>query len=229
MSLNKSLERLGVSNTTFPEHLATRPLLRHERRDSEMLFAAKLAHDIALPNEDDGSTLLPIVERDIHWVRQLFEKSMAGFFDVNLSNIGWKVISGKTIHWPAYDASEGVKSLLPTMKTDIVLENNKLNKRIVIDTKFTSVLRRNHYGQDRFKRDYLFQLYSYLRSQERQEDKMSIASDGLFLHPSIDEHIDEHFTVQNHTIRFVTVDLRAEASDIKKALMSIVTPYANQD
>ncbi len=226
MSLSKSFERLGVSNEPFPEHLATSPLARHERNDTEMLFAAKLAHKITLPNEADGLTLLPIVDRDIHWLRLLFEKSMTGFFDVNLSGMGWKVFGGQTIHWPVYDASEGVSALLPRMQTDIVLENKQPLKRIVIDTKFTSVLRKNHHGQDRFKRDYLFQLYSYLRSQEREQDILSFDSDGLFLHPSVGEDIDEQFSVQGHSIRFLTVDLSKTAKEIKQSLMTVVADYA---
>ncbi|MAP26889.1 MAG: 5-methylcytosine-specific restriction endonuclease system specificity protein McrC [Alteromonadaceae bacterium] len=222
LSLNKSMERLGVSNDPFPEYKALSPLARHERHDAMMLSAARLAHNLALPTEITGYRALPIAAREEHWARQLFEKSMAGFFYVHLTPQGWSVSRGQVIHWPVSVSSEGADIYLPRMQTDIVLEKKELNQRIIIDTKFTSVLTKNHHGQDRFKREYLFQLYSYLKSQESSKDLLSMTSKGLFLHPAVDGHIDEYFTVQNHPIRFLTVDLAADAISIKHTLVSVL-------
>ena len=50
------------------------------------------------------------------------------------------------------------------MQTDIKLERS--GAQLAIDIKFTGLLTHNAYGQERLKRDHLFQLYAYLRSQE---------------------------------------------------------------
>jgi hypothetical protein len=37
---------------------------------------------------------------------------------------------------------------------------------VVIDTKFAAIPKMNQYGQERFKRDYIFKLYAYFCFQE---------------------------------------------------------------
>src|SRR3546814_20981780 len=109
---------------------------------------------------------------------------------------------------------------LPIMVTDIVLENTSEVQRIVIDTKFTSILTPARYGGQRFKTDHLYQLYAYLRSQERTDDPLSVAADGMLLYPAIGLDIDETALIQGHRIRFVTIDLRSEERRVGKECVS---------
>ena len=39
-------------------------------------------------------------EREDVWFRQLYEKAVAGFYDVVLADSGWHVDSGRRISWP---------------------------------------------------------------------------------------------------------------------------------
>ena len=107
------------------------------------------------------------------------------------------------------------------MKTDIILENMQEIRRIIIDTKFTEVLTRSQHGGRRFKTDHLYQLYSYLRSQERSDDPMSLSSDGILLYPSVGRDIDETAFIQGHRLRFVTIDLARPSVEVIKCLQAI--------
>ncbi len=98
-------------------------------------------------------------------MRRLFEKAVAGFYAVELVPKGWIVRPGHVLHWPVTMSSEGMEAILPSMKTDMVLDAPN-GRRIVIDTKFTSIVTKNWYREESLRSGYLYQMYAYLRSQE---------------------------------------------------------------
>ena len=112
-------------------------------------------------------------------------------------------------------------AILPGMVTDIVLTNRGQGRRIVIDTKFNSLLKKGRYGNETLRSHYIYQMYAYLRSQEGRGALYDTA-EGILLHPSVGETIDEYVTLQGHKMRFVTVDLAASARDIRKRLLQII-------
>ena len=114
------------------------------------------------------------------------------------------------------------------MKTDIVLErrdreNPTAGRRIVIDTKFTSILTPGRYRDETLRSGYIFQIYAYLRSQERDEDPLSLDAVGMLLHPSVQGDVHETAVIQGHEVRFVTVNLAAGSREIRDRLLHIVT------
>lgn len=189
----------------------------HER---QMLAAARLALDLHIPTEDVGTHPLPVAYREEIWARKLFELAVAGFYGVTLSPKGWDVDPGTVIKWQLKGETPGLSSLMPVMKRDIVLERG--NRRIVIDTKFTSIVTTGQYGNETFKSGNIYQLYAYLRSQENATDPPSQDSLGVLLYPSLGVDYDESATIQGHRIRFATVNLAAETLTIRKQLLRIV-------
>src|SRR5436309_3055877 len=191
-------------------------------RKTVMLALARLAFDLALPTEEAGTTPLTKPDRDEHWVRRLFEKAVAGFYAVELVPEGWMVRPGHVLHWPVTTFSEGMEAILPSMKTDMVLDAPN-GRRIVIDTKFTSIITKNWYREESVRSGYLYQMYAYLRSQERPDDVASPwnSATGILLHPTIDKDFDETAKIQGHQIRFVTVDLSQNPQPIRTALREI--------
>ena len=98
--------------------------------------------------------------------------------------------------------------------------------RIVIDTKFTSILKPGYYRPWTLDRNYIFQMYAYLRSQERYSDPRSLDSSGLLLHPSVGEDVDESAVIQGHGIRFATVNLAADSTAIRARLIALADDVA---
>src|ERR1700741_2320090 len=107
------------------------------------------------------------------------------------------------------------------MVTDIVLDAPNTDRRLVIDTKFTSVLGNSRFGEASLKSAYLYQMYAYLRSQEGRGLQWDTAA-GLFLHPTIGSTLHEHVVIQNHSITFATVDLSGVAAVIRSELRRIL-------
>ena len=108
------------------------------------------------------------------------------------------------------------------MRTDIVLDQSEARRRIVIDTKFNAVVTRGWYREDTVRSGYVYQIYAYLRSQEGRGDPLAEEASGLLLHPSVGDMVDETVVIQNHEIRFATVDLGATATEIRERLLQVL-------
>lgn len=223
-SLAASLRRMGVTGERpgRGEVLSIDRFGRHDADDQPMVAAAHLAFHIALPTEAGGAKQLSLPDREITWIRKLYEKGIAGFYDVVLSGKGWSVVSGKTIGWLIESKSPGIDKILPSMRTDIILDHSDAGHRIVIDTKFNSVVTRGWYREETLRSGYIYQIYAYLRSQEGNGDPLAEHASGLLLHPSVGNMVSEAVVIQNHEIRFVTVDLGATAKEIREQLLQAV-------
>jgi 5-methylcytosine-specific restriction enzyme subunit McrC len=224
-SLVHALGRAGVSSV-MPSRIeiAADQIARHEGDDRLMISLAKAVFDLVLPTEQEGTRTLLKSQRDETEFRKLFEKAVGNFFVAELKREdGWRVFPGKKFSWPVVSGSPGISSYMPMMKTDIILENIREERRVIIDTKFTDILTTSQYGGERFKTGHIYQLYSYLRSQERSDDPMSLCSDGILLYPSIGVEIDESALIQDHRVRFVTIDLARPSAEVVENLRAIPT------
>ena len=225
-SLAARLDRLGVKcEKPARTEVSVDTFGRIDANDRVMVAAARLAFDLALPNEEQGATALTSPYREIGWLRRVFERSVAGFYTVALTHEGWRVNRRQNDHWPQNNPTSGIAGILPSMKTDIVLEHPGLGRRIVVDTKFTAVLTPGQYGGESLRSEYIYQIYAYLRSQERDSDPLSGNASGLLLHPSVSKMVDEAVFIQGHSIRFATVDLAGLASEIRCQLLALTTSH----
>ena len=224
-SLGAALRRLGVlGQRPWRDEVSAYGFGRHDADDRRMVFAARLAFALALPSESPGAGHPFLAERnDKRWIRKLYEKAIAGFYEVVLYGRGWSVRPGEIIRWPAEKETPGINRILPSMKTDIVLEHRACRRRVVIDTKFTSILTSGWYREHTLRSGYIYQIYAYLRSQEGGSVPFADVSEGILLHPSVGgEMINESAIVQGHKIRFATVDLAAGAKEIRQQLLHVV-------
>jgi 5-methylcytosine-specific restriction enzyme subunit McrC len=222
-SLAGSLCRMGVaSGKPSRSDLSVDRFGRQDADDRQMVSAAHLAFDLAMPTESAGSLHQSLPDHEITWVRKVYEKGVAGFYEVALSGSSWRVDAGRTIRWQIEGKTSGIDQILPSMRTDIVLENCSAGQRLVIDTKFNAMLTRGWYRDETVRSGYVYQIYAYLRSQERMTDPLSANASGMLLHPAVGAMLDESVVIQGHTIRFATVDLAADAMEIRAQLLRLV-------
>jgi 5-methylcytosine-specific restriction enzyme subunit McrC len=222
-SLATSLRRMGVTGERPGRgEVSIDRFGRHDADDRSMVAAAHLAFNLALPTEAAGAKHLSLPDREITWIRKLYEKGIAGFYDVALFGKGWRVEAGKTMGWLIESRSPGIDKILPSMRTDIILDHSDTGRRIVIDTKFNSVVTRGWYREETLRSGYIYQIYAYLRSQEGNGDPLAETASGLLLHPSVGDMVNEAVVIQNHEIRFATVDLGATAKEIRAQLLQVL-------
>lgn len=221
-ALTSSLANVGVgSGRPSRADLAIDQIGRNNSSDRSMVALARLAFDLALPTENSGPIALVEPDKEEIWVRRLFEKAVLGFARVELEQKGWSVRGGVQLSWQVSSASEGLANILPGMVTDIVLDPPCGGRRIVIDTKFASIITVGRFNNASLKSGYLYQMYAYLRSQEDRDSRWQDAA-GLFLHPSINRRVREYAIIQNHLIAFETVDLSGPAASIRNELRGIL-------
>ena len=219
-----TMRALGVSGNAPARWLmSTDTIGRHEADDRQMVAAAALALDLALPTEHAGTERLPLAEREEHWVRLLFERAVRGFYEVTLQRQGWRV-GARKLHWQIQEATPGVMRILPGMRTDMTLEHPD-GRRVVVDTKFTGITTRGQFGQTALRSGHVFQIYAYVFSQLRPRACEKDA--GVVLHPAIDETVDETAVIQGRPFRFLTVDLAADAGEIGRQLLRVIKTPAN--
>jgi 5-methylcytosine-specific restriction enzyme subunit McrC len=197
---------------------------RHDTDDRFMVAAAKLAFDLALPTQSQGNNVLSLSDREEIWVRRLFERAVGGFYEVVLSPKGWQVRCGTVLGWKIEQKTSGIDQILPSMRTDIVLYHAASGRRIVIDTKFTSIVTTGWHREETLRSGYVYQIYAYLRSQAGRGDALADSASGLLLHPSVGAEVDQTVVIQGHSVRFATVDLTATASSIRSRLVSLGDP-----
>lgn len=223
--LASGMKAMGVSgNAPTRAEMSADRFGRHDADDQFMVAAAKLAIDLALPTEAAGTNVLSLPDREVTWVRRLFERAVGRFYDVVLSPKGWRVQCGSTLGWKIEGKTAGIDKILPTMRTDVVLDHALSRQRIVIDTKFTSIVTSGWYREETLRSGYIYQIYAYLRSQAGCGDSLADHASGLLLHPSVGEMVDETVVIQGHSIRFATVDLTASTAEIRSQLLRLCEP-----
>lgn len=223
--LANSMKSMGISgDAPTIKQMSLDRFGRHDADDRLMVAAARLVFDLALPTEAAGASSFARPDRDEVWARRLFERAIGGFYEVVLAPAGWEVRRGSALEWQIEHATSGIGAILPHMRTDIVLTHRASGRRIVIDTKFNSILTGGWYRQETLRSGYLYQIYAYLRSQAGRGDALADSASGLLLHPAIDGMMDEAVKIQGHVLRFATVNLAASALDIRRHLLRVVEP-----
>jgi len=109
------------------------------------------------------------------------------------------------------------------MKTDIIIDSKSKREQLVIDTKFNSVTTQGWHREETLRSGYIYQMYTYLRSQEDDGDPASLMVNGMLLHPSVDREVNESVTIQGHAMRFCTVNLGNEATKIREQLLRLIS------
>jgi len=223
-TLSGDLGRLGVSGIRpSRSELTLDTIARHDSEDLMMVTLSRIVFDLVLPTEDEGDHALSKFVRDEVLARRLFEKAIGNFYASELRpETGWRVQQGKRLNWPKEEETAGLAEIMPGMQTDIILEHPGDQRRIVVDTKFANILSSTEYRSRILKSGYIYQMYAYLRTQEG--DTLGDKADGLLLHPTVGQNIDETVRIQGHNIRFATVDLTAKSDEI----LSRLAGFANE-
>jgi 5-methylcytosine-specific restriction enzyme subunit McrC len=218
-----ALRTQGVSGKgVLKSDVTLNQFTRNDAHDRIMVAASRFAHDMLIPNESAGNFQVNEPGREERWLRSLFEKAVGGFYRVSATPLGWKVTPGKWLNWDIEERSDRIDELLPKMKTDIYLEHVGQSRRIIIDTKFTNILKAGHYREKSIRSGYMYQIYAYIQSQKTGQANMECNSEGILLHPAVGLDLDESVRIQGSNYRFATVDLSQDTNSIRDRLNSFL-------
>ncbi len=220
LDLDHALASWSVSDRR-PSLTALRADMPGPRESDDLLMVevAQLALDLVLPAEVANRRSLMQLARDETLLRKIFEAGVAGYLKHHLIREGWTVRAQRVLAWQTSEPSSGILAVLPGMEADIVLERE--GRRIVVDTKFTLMLTTGQYGREVLKSGHIYQLYSYLRSQEGKGQAADTA-EGLLLYPAVGAEQHEEVVIDGHRLRFSTIDLTAASSALGHRLKTLV-------
>lgn len=219
--LDRSLEAWGVraDPPSVASLLGDAPTPR-ETDDRLMVEIARLALDVVLPSEAADRWSVTRLSRDERLLRKIFEAGVAGYLRHHLDGRdGWTVRPQRPLKWQTSEATPGLSAILQGMVADVVLERDK--RRIVVDTKFTTMLTRSRFDREVLKNEHVFQLYAYLRSQEGLSD-VTDSAEGLLLYPALGIEQSESVLIDGHRLRFASIDLSQPNLELGDKIKTLV-------
>lgn len=181
-----------------------------------MLAICELILMRQMPSEQEGQSRLPELEREALVLHNIYERFVANFYRIHLR--GWKVSAQKQLDWHA----KSQPRFMPSLRPDIMLEENQTGRIIILDTKFTAQsLVENQWGSQTFDSSHLYQLYTYLRTQENVSESHKSAS-GILLYPAVNQKLSEKIELDHHVMRVERVDLSRPWPDIEHELIALI-------
>ncbi len=199
-----------------PELIHRQQTERHDRDYRLMLAICDLVVQRQMPTEDAGRYYVSPLERDRLVLHRVFETFVANFYRQHLAQ--WKILPQKTLTWHEKEPNP----YLPTMKPDLMLQEKPTGQLIVLDTKFTAKsLVDNRWGKAMFNSSHLYQLYTYLSTQEHLSTSHERAA-GILLYPAVREELSEVVELPRHKMRIECVNLAAPWLQIEQRLLDML-------
>ena len=199
-----------IDEITVTPSIVRRKLIDREDYDYRtMLTLCNLILSRDMPTEESGNSASQLVNRDWKFVCYLYESFVVNFLKHHID--AWETTAQMTVRWPGEDQT----SYLPIMMPDIVMRHKESSNRVILDTKLTAKSLSSSGGT--FDTKHLYQIYSYLRSQEDQWGKMT----GVLLYPTAKYELHESTEMHGHCIRWESVDLAQSWPKIEADLIML--------
>jgi len=222
-ALRHSLRRLvrdldGVDLVELkPAFIRRQQLGRNDRDYRLMLAICELLLQRQMPADAAGNQRLPGLNRADLVMYKIYERFVANFYQLHLPH--WEVTPQKRLGWHA----KHTNPYLPSLQPDLLLREKSTGRLVVLDTKFTaSSLVKGQWGNLSFDSGHLYQLYTYLKTQEHVSEQHRKAS-GILLYPATAQPlVSERITFQEQTLRIEMVDLCQPWQEIEKSLLDII-------
>ncbi len=189
---------------------------RNNRFYKLLLEICRLIHEGRLISEENGTAQFRDFLRDERAMARLFERFLFSFYRKEQSEYS---VSQDLIRWQNVSASPKAMEYLPTMKTDISLDNAE--RMIVMDAKYYREVFQSHYGSDSIHSGNLYQLYAYVSNLALREGGQRDI-EGILVYPTVREVVDMEYEIQGHRMRIVNINLNQNWPEITKDLLLFI-------
>lgn len=160
----------------------------------------------------DGSTRI-MDYADDQTMAKLYEKFILGYFQREHPDI--KAYSPQI----AWQVTDGYRSLLPTMQSDIVISNKRTRKTLIIDAKFYShnMQMKAPYMTQTLHSGNLYQIFTYVKNWNAEPDE---TVSGMLLYARTDDAVqpDNDYQMSGNQISVKTLDLNNDFPVIASTL-----------
>jgi 5-methylcytosine-specific restriction enzyme subunit McrC len=195
--------------------------LRYNRNNNHyrmLINISELIYQGLITNEEHNKFSFSDFVRDNQMAR-LYEKFVLNFYKRHLDESIYNVHAPK-IKWNLDEKiADEYLSLLPEMRTDIVIENKDKKTQIIIDTKYyaQTLVSNNWTDVEKVRTGHLYQIFAYVHNSDFSGNKK-----GMLLYPTIEKEIDAIFPIGGKNIEARTLNLNAEWQDITARLLALI-------
>jgi 5-methylcytosine-specific restriction enzyme subunit McrC len=187
-----------------------------------VIHLSKLIHDMKLLSTETGDSIQPKLMLTNEKIRKIFEKGIAGFFKLNLDKGKYRFISeqGSKVDLDLENPYGGVYKCFPHMYLDMMIQTKSKDFGLIIDTKFTDMLKNERNGKRQISSEYIRQIYTYTMSYKIADPDSHYA--GMLLYPLVDENFEMSVKMLGVPLYFYTVDLSQKIPDIHRQLIKMI-------
>jgi 5-methylcytosine-specific restriction enzyme subunit McrC len=192
--------------------------IQYDRNNQTYRMIIEVCHLVIkglLQTSADGSTRV-MDYADDQTLAKLYEKFILGYFQREHPDI--KAYSPQI----AWQVTDGYRTLLPTMQSDIVISNKKTKKTLIIDAKYYShnMQMKASYMTQTLHSGNLYQIFTYVKNWNAAPDE---TISGMLLYARTDDAIqpDNDYQMSGNQISVKTLDLNCEFAVIAAQLDAI--------
>ena len=167
------------------------------------------------PNSAQGDLKIRDFSRDEVKMRKVFQDFVFNFYKMNQKEYS---VFSERLTWGALGDEESLR-LLPNMYTDVSLSSP--NRKIILDTKYYAEAFQSNWGKQSFHSSHLYQLNTYLDSDQRTSNYDG-RLDGLLLYPATNDEFTFKFEIRNHLITVAALDMRQNSSLISERMLGLL-------
>lgn len=223
-ALKKELLFFSCIDTVEPKAIRWSSLTFHRNNQTYQLLMGicRFVLDGMLITEEDGTRKLAAFV-DSQEMYHLYEKFLLEYFRQEHSEL---TVSAPQIEWQVDD---GNRKELPTMQSDIVLENKKRDTVLIIDAKYYQHNMQTHFDRQTVCSANIYQIFTYVKNKEYElansgtKHKVS----GMLLYAKTKDEMqpDGKYLMSGNKITVRTLDLYQSFAEIRKELDGIVAEH----
>ena len=196
---------------------------KNEKHYRFVISLSKLIVGQLLPSERTGEYYFDDFTRDENKMNGLFESFVRNFYRHRLAD-EW-MVGRENIEWKFIITDEDSRAYLPSMQTDITIRSS--HKKVIIDTKFYQKTLVENYGSSKIRSVHLYQMFSYLLNQEKDNDHVTQSASGVLLYPRTGVSLDLAYRYRAHDIHIKTVDLSKDWREVESEMLQIWSGVLN--
>ena len=210
------IDRVHLSDRLIATEM--RKLGRNEREYRLIMLICEWLNRPRLPGPDARGQRFTDIRELVEW--RVYERFVANFMKMHYDD--WRVDTQRRLFWNV-TCSDGASEVgLPGMQPDIVLGHKHSGRRIVIDTKWYSSAVTRHHGRETVHSSNLYQMWSYLSSQDGMYPEHRTATGILLYAQTASGQRTLRTCIDKHHFRVHTLDLSQDWQDIEDDLCQLI-------
>ena len=225
-SIKKDLKRQKVFFAGIAETAPTktnRKKLYYNRNNVTyklLICIAIMLYDNTTISEEDGKETFKDFFRE-EQMQKVYELFLLNFYALNLDRSKYKVYAPKftwlkSAEEDIWGNDEESNTLMPELRTDIVIENKEKGIQFIIDAKYYqhALVTSHHSDAPKFRREHISQVFTYMANSPFEGKKR-----GALLYPTVVDVVDDRLNTVHGFIFFKSINLDQDWRDISEDLL----------